>query len=327
MKTYVILLNWNGWKDTIECLESLFLSTAENFSVIVCDNDSQDDSVQNLTGWANNYFRISTDWACFEQNNVDTVSSDFFNKKLLLLQNGGNLGFAGGNNTGVCFAMRDPECAYIWLLNNDTVVEPDALEQAINHMQANEKIGLCGSTLIYYDERSKVQAWGGAIYSPIRGTSKHAGAFSSPQSLPKDSKSVEASLSYVVGAAMLASREYIEKIGLMREDYFLFYEEIDWAVRGKDSFELGYAPLSIVYHKEGASIGTSSSGGSPLSIYYLFKNRIKFSSRFYKKYLPTVLVFCFIEIAKFLLKIRIASAMAAIRGMCGLSPPRRKQNL
>lgn len=325
MKTYVILLNWNGWQDTIECLESLFQSTNAAFTAVVCDNDSKDDSMSHLTKWAKKQFD-SNKWMQLTRDEAENTATPVHNKQLVLIQNGANLGFAGGNNVGVRMALRDPNCAFVWLLNNDTVVAPDALSQAVARMTADDHIGLCGSTLIYYHERDKVQALGGAIYSPLKGRSHHVGAFSLPANVPLSPLEIEKSLSYVIGAAMLVRRAFIEQIGLMREDYFLYFEEIDWATRGKKQFRLGYAPLSLVYHKEGASIGTSASGGSALSLYYLYKNRLKFTQRFYASYLPTVIVMSLWEVMKYTLKGRHIQALAALRGMAGFAPPVAKRH-
>jgi GT2 family glycosyltransferase len=313
----VVILNWNGWRDTIECLDSLLASTGVDLRVIVCDNASADESVPQLRAWADQRFG-QQNWT--EEGAVPgpaaarTVASSVFT----LLHNGGNLGFAGGNNPGISFAMTRTQCEYIWLLNNDTVVEPDALMQAIQRMEQDRRIGICGSTLVYYHERDKVQAFGGANYSPAKGSSVHIGAFQPRAAVPSTSAPVEQSLSYVIGAAMLARRAFVEKVGLMTEDYFLYFEEIDWCTRGLGEFALGYAPASVVYHKEGASIGTSASGGSPLSIYYLFKNRLRFTLRFHARHILTVILFSLIDVAKFVYRQRWPQAIAAMRGMLQL---------
>lgn len=321
---YVMILNWNGWKDTIECLDSVFLSSNVEYTVVVCDNDSKDSSMEHMAEWAMARFNAD-EWAQLTRVEVESAASPVLGKRLILIQNGANLGFAGGNNVGVRLAMQDPNCAFIWLLNNDTTVAPDALSQAVTRMTADEQIGLCGSTLIYYHEREKIQAFGGAIYSPWTGRSRHVGAFSQLSTIPASPSEVEKNLSYVVGAAMLIRRAFIEQIGLMREDYFLYFEEIDWATRGRNLFRLGYAPLSEVYHKEGASIGTTASGGSALSLYYLFKNRLKFTRRFYTPYLPSVILMSLWDVLKFALKGRNIQAVAALRGMGGFAPPIAKR--
>ena len=127
-------------------------------------------------------------------------------------------------------------------------------------------------------------------------------------------------MSYVTGAAMLVSRAFIENTGLMEEGYFLYFEELDWAARGRCRFRLGYAPDSIVVHKEGASIGSKASGGSPLSMFYLFRNRIRFCRRFYPWFLPTVFVFSFLDVLKLAVRCRWPQAKAALGGCLQINP-------
>ena len=128
----------------------------------------------------------------------------------------------------------------------------------------------------------------------------------------------------VVGAAMLVSRAFLDTVGLMREDYFLFYEEMDWATRAAlpnpagRLFRLGYAPRSVVFHKEGASIGTAASGGSALSLFYLFRNRLRFSWRFHRRYTPVVLVCALADVARLAARRRWPQAVAALRGVLQL---------
>ncbi|MRW86258.1 glycosyltransferase [Pseudoduganella sp. FT26W] len=310
----VVILNWNGWRDTVECLDSLLASTGVALRVIVCDNASRDESVPQLRAWADARFG-KAGWSEAGKPADGAAPRHVADSPFVLLHNGGNLGFAGGNNPGIAYALNDPACAYIWLLNNDTTVEPDALAQAIARMEHDPRIGLCGSTLVYYHERDKVQAFGGASYTPAKGSSVHVGAFQPLAAIPATAEAVEASLSYVIGAAMLARRAFVEKVGLLTEDYFLYFEEIDWCTRGRAHFTLGYAPRSVVYHKEGASIGTSASGGSPLSVYYLFKNRLRFTARFHARHIPTVILFSLIDVAKFVYRQRWPQAYAAVRGM------------
>ena len=120
---------------------------------------------------------------------------------------------------------------------------------------------------------------------------------------------------------MLLRRELLEQIGLLYEGYFLYYEELDIATRAKGLFKLAYAHDSLVFHKEGASIGTHASGGSPLSLYYLYRNRLRFTARYFPHCLPTVLLFALWELTKFTLKRRWPQALATARGLLGLSAP------
>ncbi len=314
MKVFVILLNWNGWQDTIECLTSLLTSVGVDFVTVVCDNDSTDGSLEQLRTWSMSALPSGSTVFMTGAEVADGMHLGP-TVKVAFVRNSRNFGFAGGNNVGIRLAMNDCACRYVWLLNNDTVVTPDALATVVAHAEADTRIGLCGSTLIYYHDRFVVQAFGGAVFNKGTGRARHLGAFAPLTAIPVDPVAIESSLSYVAGAAMLVRREYIEQVGLMQDDYFLYFEEIDWATRGRGRFRLGYAPRSWVYHKEGASIGTAPSGGSPLSVYYLFRNRLRFTKRFYPLRLFTVVPACIWDIVKLALRGRSHQAVAALRGM------------
>lgn len=309
----VVLLNWNGWRDTLECLDSLFAEGATPCRVLVCDNASRDESIARIRGWAE--ARFGNAFAHLKRSDVDAGVRLGDGQRFALIENGGNLGFAAGNNVGIRLALRDPRCDYVWVLNNDTVVLPDALGHAVQRMQADTGLGLCGSTLVYFDEPDKVQALGGATYSRWSGRSRHVGAFLPRSEVPGDGAAVEAQFSYVVGAAMLVSRAFLEQVGLMQEDYFLYYEEIDWATRGAGRFRLGYAPGSVVLHKEGASIGTAASGGSPLSVYFLYRARLRFCWRFHRPFVLSVICASLLDVAKLARRRRWPQVVAALRGL------------
>lgn len=312
-KIAVVILNWNGCHDTLDCLTSLFKSNYSNYTVIVCDNASSDESLTEIADWANRM--VSPDlFSKFTRSEIESGREIDPVTKLALVDNGANLGFAGGNNTGIRLALSNPDISYVWLLNNDTEVHPNALGNAYARAESDSTLGLCGSTLIYHYDRNKVQAFGGSTFNPYTGRSRHIGAFESIHAIPADPIETERNMSYVVGAAMLVRRAYLEQIGLMHEGYFLYYEEIDWCTRGKGKFRLGYAPDSHVFHKEGASIGTSAAGGSPLSVYYLYRSRIRFTWRLHRWLLPLVLGACAWDIFKLLVKGHGAQAKAAIKG-------------
>lgn len=316
-ETIVVLLNWNGWRDTVACLESLFGPKATPCRVVVCDNNSQDESVAQLSTWGQT--RFGSRFERFDRSDVERGVALDVDTKLALVENGANLGFAGGNNIGIRLAMKSPDCMFVWLLNNDTTVAPEALARVVARAESDPSIGLCGSTLIYHHDRQMVQAFGGANYNRFSGKSRHMGAFAPLSAIPTDPAKIESAMSYVVGAAMLVRREYLEQIGLMEEGYFLYCEEIDWATRGKDKFRLGYAPNSYVFHKEGASIGTAASGGSALSTYYLFRSRVRFTARFYPVLLVPVVISCVWDICKLMVKRKFGLAQAAWRGLAQLS--------
>jgi len=290
-RVYIILLNWNGWKDTIECLDSLLLLEYPDYRIVVCDNGSQDDSVIKLREWGEKVFDSGP--AAWQELNREVAekgnchSSHIFS----LITNGENLGFGGGANVGLRYALAQGDADFCWLLNNDTVVEPFALAEMVARLNEKPDAGMCGSTLREYDNRSKIQALGGAIYFKWLGIAWHIGRTISGGVLP-DPALVEKKMDYIVGASLLVRSAYLKEVGLMAEDYFLYFEEIEWVSRGQGRFSLAYAPESIVYHKVGASIGTAT---NPLRKsyqcdYYTLRNRILFTRRFYSYALPGVYV-------------------------------------
>lgn len=282
-KAAVVILNWNGWRDTLACIRSV-LKHAGDAQVVVCDNGSSDSSYEHLkaalsselTGEALCCLEMSTAWP--------RVTA----ARVVLIQNGANLGFAGGCNVGLSFAMAQGH-RYFWLLNNDTEIEPGALDSLLERMLRDPEVGMCGSRLVYFDAPDVVQARGGAVYDPRVGVGRHLGVHEAISS-SENAAAIEASMDYVVGASMMVSRRFLESVGLMQDDYFLYFEELDWATRGRvHGFRLAYAPHSVVRHKEGASIGTSHRGpGSMLSMRYLSRNRLLFTQRFHPQHLRTV---------------------------------------
>jgi len=279
-KVAIVVLNWNGWQDTIECLESVFRNEYPRYQVIVCDNDSQDGSLGHIKAWAEGRLEyVEYDRAQAEAGG-DPKSSD---ARLVLIKTGANLGFAGGNNVGLRYALAN-NFDFAWLLNNDTVIKPDALTYLVERMQENPRAGICGSTVAYYRDITRVEAWGGAFYDKWLAVGKHLG-ISRPVSAPVDVKAVERKMDYVFGAAMFVSRDFLLDVGLMSEDYFIYCEEIDWAIRARGRYALAYAPKSIVYHKGSRSIG---SAGSSLSKYYEMRNRMVVTRKHFPYALPTV---------------------------------------
>ena len=180
---YVLVLNWNCWADTVECLESVFRSDYPNYRVIVCDNGSADGSLEHIAAWAEGRGDVAVTPAhprpalvsppvpkpvpfrCFDRAAAEAGGSgSAVQTPLVLIDNGQNLGYAGGNNVGLRYALARDDFSYVWLLNPDTVVAPEALSRMVSEMEAAAAAGLCGSTVLFYDEPDRVQALGGAAY-------------------------------------------------------------------------------------------------------------------------------------------------------------------
>lgn len=232
-KVTIITVNYNGAEDTIAMLSSLeSVSWGCELDVIVVDNGSKEDETP-IIAKAHSWVR--------------TLRSDV------------NLGFAGGNNLAVEHAEGD----YILYLNNDTMAEGDFITPMVNFMEQNPSCGLCSPKILYSDDR-KIH-YGGFALSSLRLRRivplHYRGS--------EDEASVISPTPFAHGAAMMTSRKVMKQVGLMREDYFLYCEEMDYSIRVlKAGFQVWYLPFSTVLHKGSATIG----GANPSSIYYSSRN-------------------------------------------------------
>jgi len=214
--------------------------------------------------------------------------------------------------------MNQTDSQYVWLLNNDTVVEQDSLLNMVSYSSGKSFKNLCGSKLVFYDDPLFVQAYAGASYNKWTGNATSLGK------LFKTNKAVnvpdvEKKLSYIMGASWLIPVSFLTDIGLMEDSYFLYYEEIDWCIRGKESYQLCYADNAIVYHKEGKSIGSSSdkTKTSLFSDFYLFRNKLIFTRKYYPKALIPVYFATFLQAMNRLRRKQIDKAKLIIKILLG----------
>lgn len=310
--TYILILNWNGWKDTIECLESVFRLNYKHYRVIICDNDSSDGSLEHIKAWAEGRLDVYLDatsglrihsfppipksipYRQYKRKEAETGGdADDAGYPLILIRNDANLGFAGGNNPGLRYALARNDFAYIWLLNNDTVVTAETLYNLINkakyYKSVQCRVGIIGSKLLFYDRPDIIQSVGG-VYNKWFAATRQIGLFAKDNG-EYDNEEVTNKTDYPVGASLFISKEFLQDVGLMCEDYFLYFEELDWVLRGKRKYwDIGYCWQAKVYHKEGATIGSSSDGAtrSEKSDYFGVKNRIVFTKKFYPHCLLSV---------------------------------------
>jgi GT2 family glycosyltransferase len=294
---YIVLVNWRGYRDTFECLESLLRLDSEEYKVIVVDNESNATGVGLVSQWLSGNEKVETNGPPWKYlinerrrlpevkviNNGENVVGPL--PLITWVCVDANLGFAGANNIGIEIALKDDLCKYIWLLNNDTVVSDSALSALISHAKTDPAIGMCGSKLLYYDQPELIQSLGGKFNRYIgRGTNLWMGVNSKNTPSLND---LLGQMDFVIGASMFLTVDFIKSIGLMDDYYFLYFEELDWATRGKGLFKLSVALDSNVYHKEGGSIGTNSRGrSSNTSIYYMSINYLRYLKKFFPFLLP-----------------------------------------
>lgn len=216
---FVILLNWNGWQDTVKCIDSLKSLTYPNYEIVVLDNSSTDDSVARI-----------------REAHPDVT----------LIETGANLGFAGGNNVGIRYAL-DKGADYVWLLNNDTMPKANALTSMVNVIESDPDIGAVGSVLYHMHDPSQVQVWGGLRVSFLTGTVR---PFRKPVHFEQ--------IHYLSGASILLRRETLEEVRL-DESYFMYWEDVDFGFRLRQAgWKLAVAEQSHILHKESSSLGKHS---------------------------------------------------------------------
>lgn len=240
----IIILNYNNFMDTILCIESIEKINYSNFFIIIVDNNSKDESVNKITKFIK-----------------DRHS---YNIELLTLNQ--NIGYAGGNNAGIRVAL-EKNADYICVLNNDTIVSSQFLKILIDFMEEDNHIGICGPCILEYDEKDIVQSAGGNI-NFLSGNVNPLYNGKKIDDLPK-----EIMCDYVGGACLIVSKDVLNNIGLIPEDYFLFFEETDWCYQAKRSgYNIVCKTDAMIWHKGSASIRKISG----LSEYLMERNRMYF---------------------------------------------------
>jgi GT2 family glycosyltransferase len=213
-----VIVNWNGWRDTVDCLASLREQEYGNLQVLVVDNGSTDDS-------------------------AERIRSAF--PEARLIETGKNLGFSSGCNVGLRAALAG-SAEFVWLLNNDTVCPPDTLRKLVRRAVASPDAGLVGTVLLYAHDPTKVQAWGGGRIRPWIAFSTH---FHAPTEFGPNC--------YTTFASVLARRAMLEEVGLLYEGFFMYCDDSDLCLRmQKTRWKIVVAEDTAVLHKEGASTAT-----------------------------------------------------------------------
>lgn len=269
---YVLVLNYQSWPDTLRCLGALECLSYPNFRVLVLDNASPNDS-------------------------VPRIQTAFPNIELIRLER--NLGFAGGNNVGIRRALADG-ADYVWLLNPDTLADPQSLSAMVQLAQSDPQIGAVGSVLYQMNQPQQVQVWGGGEVVLHWGLIR---LLSSPEQISR--------LSYLSGASVLLERTALERVGLLDEGFFMYGEDADLGLRLKKAgFKLAVASDSRVLHQ-----GSTSWKGANLAS---DENFAAANVRLFRKHAPfpnlAAAAYCVFWTLEYSLRRRWASTGALWRG-------------
>lgn len=239
----IILVNWNGYAHTVQCLRSLGKISYPNYQVFVVDNASTDGSIPKL-------------------------KEEFPDVQYILSEH--NTGFTGGNNLGIKCALKEG-FELVLILNNDTEVEPDFLSQLVKSKEENPKAGIIQPLIAFLDEKNKIWSAGGFFKSAL-GHSKTQGY----QELISNSV-LKTKLDWATGCCMLLSKEILEEAGSFHEAYFAYFEDVDLSLRiRKLGYEIVLAPQALIYHEAGASSKQQHSEGtlSPKVFYLTARNQL-----------------------------------------------------
>ncbi len=265
---YIILINYNGIKDTIECLKSIMDISYSNYKIVIVDNDSLDNSITELKS----YIRTQNIEYTFFQSPKNAIEDNSLKEKISVIQSSFNGGYAYGNNIGIRYGLKQG-AEYFLILNNDTVVQPNFLEPLIDITEKDNNIGIASGKILFYDRPDTIWFNGGVFY-PYSGRIEHINF------KEKDvGQKPKVPLSFISGCMWLIPRRVINNVGLMNEEYFMYLEDLDYCQRVlKKGFSLHLNVNSIIYHKVGGSTGGEYSS---FSIYHRTRNmnKILFKSK------------------------------------------------
>ena len=292
-KVCAVVLNWNGGQDTCGCLDSLVRARRVPDTIVVVDNGSTDHSVEQIMNWGHCHFPTVI---CDDNASSTQRSSEYdLPPPFICLQHSQNRGYGAGNNLGISWALKQGLFDFIWLLNNDTMVSFGSLT-ALLSCADKSNTSVFGATVVFADQPNVVQCGGGCRYNAWTSmlTPSLAGiALEQVFEVADD----DPPLDYIYGASMFVRSTIFDSCGLLSEEYFLFYEELDFCERVKQQgFTLGWCRGAVVSHKVAQSIGRlgkSNVESRVMANYHENLSTLLFSWRFHKSIFPFIFLFRF----------------------------------
>jgi len=339
----VVVVSFNSSDVILDCLESLLASVGVCLRILVVDNGSTDGTPALLRDWAAGEGGTGEDRPAGAalpfvlppaarpltlydhvppvDANPDLRSSAVTpagGSTVTLLDTGRNTGFAGGVNRGLAALAAVPGIDRFWVLNPDSAVPPETARAFATHPAPPGGFALMGGRVIYLETPDVIQIDGGTLNRRTGVTGNlNLGASHAATPVPDPAR-----VDFVTGASMVASRAFYEAAGPMAEDYFLYYEEVDWALR-RGALPLLYCPGGTVYHVGGSAIGSPTLGrpASPFSLYFKHRGRMRFLRRHLPQSLLTGQIYSLAKAAQLLLKGYPGHARTLLAGALDAPPP------
>lgn len=308
----VVVVAFNSADVILGCVESLLAQQGGAPEILVVDNASTDDTVAVLRGWAAEKGVALREVAAADRPARAAPGA------VTLVHSGANRGFAGGVNVGLALLAAMPEVAHFWVLNPDAFADPGACAAILRAASATPGYALMGGRVCYAEPPHRVQIDGGlvSLWTGVSGN-VNLGRPAAEARMPRPEE-----LDFITGASMVAARGFYEAVGPMREDYFLYYEEADWALR-RGAMPLVVAEGLVVYHHAGTSIGspTLERLASPFSFWFKYHSRMLFVRRFNPLGLPVAMGYATVKAVQLALKGALPQAGALLRAVWGLGAP------
>lgn len=249
-KIYSIILNWNNYRDTSDCIRSILASSLLPDKIIIIDNDSRDGSLAKLK---NSYVKYPN---------------------IQFIRNPRNVGFAAGINIGIRMALKD-QAEFVFLLNNDAVVERDCIHELKYEILKNPRNGIAGPRIFYFNEPNRIWHGGGQFNSALTGV-----VIKEKNKEEKNTGTAVGDITFLTACAMLIRTIVFEQIGLFDEEYFFYDEDLDFCIRAQRSkFKLNYIPSAKAWHKIGP---INQNRTSPFVLFHIARSKIMFLRKNFK---------------------------------------------
>lgn len=330
-KVYIIIVNYNNWEDTIECLESVLRIHNNNYQVIIIDNGSNNNSLDELRAWSEGKYSLNREYmtdnplkhlfsppikkplpyVVISENQLGQKKAEIErawekhfipysplvtkHSPLLFIKANKNFGYAAGCNLGCKYALSQNDFEYVWILNNDTVVANDALQSLIKKAEVctlnNRSVGIIGSKLLIYSTPEFIQTVGG-MFNKYTGKVQRIGFLERDKGFEEND---HGRVNFVSGASMFFKKNFLYDVGLLDEKYFMYYEDIDWSIRALlNRREVTVCHDSKVYHKIEILSKNKKKGENPEIKYFKYRNLILL----YKKYYPQLIFIAYLRLLK-----------------------------